>query len=215
MKTRYKKTFANIWDDLNLLPKHRIFTMEYCTNGFDKKKALSASGYKAGNTAASTILNNSNVQDAIKRYVDLVLGEGKIKLKKEIYDIWYKRAFYDPLMFYDVDGEPKITSLKDIPQEYRCVVDGVNKRYYGKDASRHVIELKLADREKALAWLDKYLGLTAEISKIEHSGTIENKSDMPVFNIKVIDTTTNNKVKADMEKMVQEQEADDKAKKGY
>jgi len=210
---KYKKTFAAIWQDLDLSPKKRMFVLEYCNNKFDKEKALAKLGY-VGNSAATTAsawINDSQVQEAIRRYVELILGEGKLRLKKEIFDVWLKRATYDPLMFYDINGEPKIKTLKDIPEEWRCVVDGIEKKYYGKDATTYTIVLKLADKEKALMWLDKFIGMTKEEANVQVNVS---SNEMPDLTINVLDTTSNNKVREQMEKLAIEEKKEKKKNNG-
>lgn len=66
------------------------------------------------------------------------------------------QATYDPSMFIDDKGKPKFNNWDEIPIKYRCCVEGIETRYYGKDADRAVTVIKLVDRKKAREELYKF-----------------------------------------------------------
>ena len=106
---------------------------------------------------ASLNKNKPNIKEAISRIIHHEQRNMQ-EYKKKLLDMLWKRANYNIDLFMDEDGEFK--TLKQIPKAWRCVVDGVEKKYYGKDAHVSVVVAKLADRDKAIDKLDKYINLT-------------------------------------------------------
>jgi len=164
-----------------------MFVHYYCENGFNAlqayRSAYSAPGKEipadqTAGTLGHLLLKNIQVQEGIHTYLESILAPSRTILEKQIFDTLWKRAFYDPSMFLDLDGEvrtiddpetgiARAIEFKDIPEEWRCVIDGIEKKYFGKDAVVYSIVLKLADRDKALDKLDKYIGMTKDTKVIE------------------------------------------------
>lgn len=149
-------------------PKHIKFAAEYMTNGMNAidaylkhvaRKNISERSMAAVAVEASRILRNPKIQDAIKEIFDIWLSEKKNKLEKEIIAALYARAFYDPTMFINADGSARIKDADQIPEKWRPAIDGIETRYYGKDADRKVVVWKLANRSQALLELSKYIKL--------------------------------------------------------
>ena len=186
-----------MWRELDLRPKELDFVFQYCTNGFDEKLARDKAGY------SKSIFTKEHVKKAIAIYMNAILAQKKPEVLDKVINVLYKRAFYDPFMFYDTDGQPKFSSLEEIDEEWRVVVDGIEQKYWGKDSETSSVVLKLADRNKAIQELTKILELSKEQIKIEGMNDISRDAGF-TFNLNVIDTTTSNALKTEMERIIEE-----------
>lgn len=87
------------------------------------------------------------------------------------------RATYDISFFLTPKGEMKIKTWEEVPEKYRCVIDGIEEKRYGKDGDQCTVVLKLADREKAMKELAKLLPSDqldiVEKLRIEHTGQLK------------------------------------------
>jgi hypothetical protein len=170
-KEPLKKTF-HLFDDLDLKPRQKLFVAYYCANHFNAYEAYIKAGYNtttegSAQASASILLRNPKIVEAMSRYIKDILAPCKSELEKRIYDVWFKRAFYDVKMFINDDGSPAFAGWDEIPEEWRVVVDGIETKAYGKDASVEKIVIKLANKENALDKLDKYIGMTRETNVLE------------------------------------------------
>lgn len=144
--------------------KHILFISHYITNGFNATDAYanSIARKNARRTSCAThgleTVKRPEIQDAIKIVIDKWLGEKKLKLEKEIIDRLYVKAFYSPEMFINPNGTARFKSWEDIPEKYRCCVEGIEVKYFGKNIGEKVV-IKLADQYRAMAELSKYIEL--------------------------------------------------------
>ena len=141
------------------------FIAHYITNGFNASLAVRDAGYITGSLNAANVLGcnmlkKPKIKRGLKLFFDDWIEEKKIKLEKEIIDTYYKRAFYDITTFRNNDGTFKF--LEDIPEEWRCCIDGIEERYFGKEADVKAIITKLPDREVSLRELGKWINLVEE-----------------------------------------------------
>lgn len=176
LKKLYKLSNAEIikitpyLDDIQ--PKLTIRQRKYAyfcvMNDFDKREAIKRAGYnvKTGKNREQRFLimacqneNKRNIQEAIARVCNHAI-KSKIIIEKKLFDLLWRRANYDIRTFQNSDGTFK--ELDEIPESWRCVIDGTEIKFYGKDAQRKVIISKLADRDKAIDKLDKYIQMTKE-----------------------------------------------------
>lgn len=146
--------------DLELNSREFRFVAIYCTNGFKGGPAYSKAGYRSKNNASrnansQNLLNRDKIQEAIKRFMEMLIQPYQEKFKVMLLDTYYRRAFYRVDSFYHEDGELK--NLEEIEEEEMVVIDGVDTKYFGKDAERKVISYKLADRSQALRTLWEYV----------------------------------------------------------
>lgn len=163
-----EKIGKSLYSDLKkqkLTPKQIKFIAIYLTNGHNGVRAVKEAGYNFKNynvcgVEANKLLKKPKINAAIKGVFDKWLDEKKTKLNKEIVDVLYKRAFYDITIFQTSLGKWK--KLEDIPKEWRCCIDGVEEKYYGKDAAQRSVILKMANKDIALDKLDKFTGLTRD-----------------------------------------------------
>lgn len=162
--------------DLKLKPKEILFIALYVSNNFKGTQAYidatkvkgKERSYGAMAVRASVLLGKDRVKAGVRLILDVLLGEKKVNLDKKIIETLEKRAFYDPQMFFRADGTPAFDNWEAIPEEWRCVVDSLERKYYGKDASTSVIVMKLADKDVALDRLSKYITLYKDSTEVEH-----------------------------------------------
>jgi len=102
---------------------------------------------------SSQIYAKLYIQEAIRRIQEALIRDLKFDLPQSIVEQLHVQATYDPSMFIDVEGRPLIKSLKDIPEKYRCCIEGIETKYYGKNADKKVTSIKLVDRDKARKYL--------------------------------------------------------------
>ena len=137
---------------LDLSLNEQKFVANYCANGFNGTDAIKKSGYKLGTKTASSmawqLLQKEEVNKAIKLFLDSVLKPFRDKLEYELLNIYYRRATFSVSTFFTPNGNAK--PLNDIPDEWHCCLDGVEKKHFGKDATRTVILYALPNRDASL-----------------------------------------------------------------
>jgi phage terminase small subunit len=152
--------------DKELTAKHKAFCNEYLTNGFNGTHAAIKAGYteSCATSTASEILTYPNVKEYIRITLDSVVGTMKDVLEKRIIETYYKRAFYDIAQFMNSDGEINIDDINEAG--FGCIIDGVKKAKTvttGENFDKvESAVYELADRDKALAQLTKYMNLINE-----------------------------------------------------
>lgn len=156
------------WRHLKLEAKYLKFAAEWLMNGHNATEAYVRHVARPGTKRdcacvdASRALARAEVQQAIKAVLEESIGKMKADLEDKILNTLWRRAFYDPAQFLTTDGEPKFNHLEDVPEEWRCCIESIESQYFGKDADQKVIKVKLADRDKAMDRLAKYIDLFRE-----------------------------------------------------
>lgn len=154
-QTEAKRIMPMDYHDLDLNLREYKFVAAYCSNNFKGGPAAAAAGYKGSKDTLRSLSwalqKRPNVMEAIKRFMDSVINPYKARLEYEVLDMYYKRAFFDICTFYDDAGY--IKPLDEIDAEWRCCIDGVEEKYFGKDATRRVCTYTLANRDAALRML--------------------------------------------------------------
>ncbi len=154
------------WEKLKLKPKEIKFLTIYINNGFNGTEAYlnsiarSGTSKEAAKTEGGYTLRKPHISKAFKLWKEMYIEVSKEMLEPAIVEQLKRRAFYDIAIFQDDDGEMR--PLSEIPEEWRCCVDGTERKYYGKDADVCVVVSKLADRDKAMEKLSKYIGMIEE-----------------------------------------------------
>lgn len=165
--TQARKIVPN-WRHLKIQARYLKFAAEWLLNGHNATDAYmrhcAAPGTmrSSATVEASRVLARTEVQQAIKFVLEESIGKIKADLEDKILNTLWRRAFYDPAQFLTTDGEPKFNHLEDVPEEWRCCIEGIESQYFGKDADQKVIKIKLADRDKAMDRLAKYIDLFRE-----------------------------------------------------
>ena len=153
------------------------FVANMVANGCNKEAAYMAAynvqtnKLDAENTQKlNALMRRSDIKQVLRSGIQTRMSEMLDNLDAKLLDTYITRAFYDPADFIDDSGEPY--SLSQIKPELRCVVDGVEKKYFGKDAEAYTITLKLANRDTALKTLSEYMGVIRPKAGIEITNTI-------------------------------------------
>lgn len=138
------------------------FVAEYLTNGNNGVQAILNSGmniksYNAAGVMANVYLKKHKIKEIIQRFIDNWLGVKEQIFKKKILQTLYARSFYDPARIIDATGKLKWESLDHMPEELRICIEGIETKFYGKDADAVVRITKLADRNKSIEMLMKAL----------------------------------------------------------
>ena len=152
---------------LGLSLKEIRFTAEYITNGFNAGKAWfyavdnKSTKQSTCYTKGCLLLKKEKIKKIIALFMQDFLEEKKGKLERQLVGRLTKMAFYDPSMFITPEGEPAFKDWEQIPEDYRCCVDGIKKSIHRlKDAcDRETIEITLIDRKWAMKELLNYLSL--------------------------------------------------------
>lgn len=164
-----KKIIGIDLSDLNLNARELKYVAAYCSNGFKSSEAARQAGYSSNRKEfsgayASEMNRRPKIAEAVKRFVDSVLGPYKLKLEYEVLDVYYKRAFYTVDKFYATNaaGDTNLIPLEQIPDEWKCCIDGVETRSTGGMNPILWNEYKLANRDTALQTLLKMVQLTSD-----------------------------------------------------
>jgi len=162
-----KKLTPYLNDIVGLNTRMRRFCWYYCFNGMNGADAAKKAGYKKKNKlnlaiVATQNINKLNIKEGIKRIFEVMIEVDKTGLEKKLFSTYFKRAFYDISVYQKDDGSYR--PLNEIPKEDRCVIDGIDTKYYGKDASVEVTILKLANRDRSMEQLAKYISMIKEVS---------------------------------------------------
>jgi hypothetical protein len=116
---------------------------------------------------ATKLLNKLYIQQAI----ELIEKDYQRKIKKYIPQSMLKQlvvqATYDPSMFFDPNGDVAFKTWNEIPVEYRCCVEGIETRAYGKNADTLITTIKLVKREEARKYLLRVCPGLLEAEKLE------------------------------------------------
>jgi len=159
--------------DLSLNNKEQIFVFVYAASGFkDAHKAYLSAGWRAKTrnilyNRSREVLHRDRVQEALKRVVHKIIAPYANQIEYNLYKILYTRAFYKISDFYTEDGE--IKPFSDIPEDLLYVIDGVKKRYFGKDAEKEIIEYQLPNRSESLRMIKEMVD--------QLKGTTQNTDD--------------------------------------
>ena len=166
----------------SLTEEELAFAAEMCINGCDQIKAYSTVHKITGEMSKeqyrnmSTILHDQRVRKAIRAGIQRKMADVLDNLDARLLNTYITRAFYDPMEFMDDDGDPK--PLSKIAPDNRCVIDGIEKKYYGKDADAYTVTYKLANRDTALKTLSEYINGVRPNSKMTLTETDDPTVDM-------------------------------------
>jgi len=157
--------------------KQRLFVINYVQNLGDLKSTMRAMGNTSENygVLAHQIMKRDKVQKAIAMFWEVVFGDKINNIPKTMVDQLYRRAFTQRSKYFTKEGRLKDgLELEDLgPDE--CIIDGIEQKYYGKDADVKVIVYKLADRNVAYRELQKLMGLniTKAANEVQTSGVLK------------------------------------------
>ncbi|MGD8707057.1 MAG: hypothetical protein PVI88_00050 [Nitrosopumilaceae archaeon] len=135
---------------------------------------------KARNVRISVKANELHSYPYIQQCVELIEKDHIKKIKKTLPQSMLEQlvihATYDPSMFFTPRGRVAFKTWEEIPEKYRCCVEGIETRAYGKDGNVRISTIKLVDRDKARKYLLQICPglLEAEKHEIIHKTIDEN-----------------------------------------
>jgi hypothetical protein len=162
--------------DIGLQDSDKAYLAEYIANGFNKKRAyLKVHPTVTERTAeveGSKYLRKPDIAKALSIILDAMIKETKDTLHYEILATYKARAFYELSDIFENPDDPDKDQKrirKDMEKQYKRVIDGVSPKGVGQGKTFQVIQVyKLADRDKALDQLTKYMQLIQD--KIDIKG---------------------------------------------
>lgn len=122
-----------------------------------------------------SLMQREDIKLAIRKGIQKRMSEALDNLDSKLLDTYITRAFYDPADFISDDGEPY--ALSEIRPELRCVVDGVEKKYFGKDADAFTITLKLANRDTALKTLSDFMSNVRPKAEVQVTSAVADNTE--------------------------------------
>lgn len=145
------------------LPQAR-FAAEYITNSFQGAQAYldavcPTATRKRASLQGARWLREPAVQTCIRMFTDCWLAEKRDSLEHDIIETLFAQAFYDPAQFITPEGAPAFDDWDTIPVGMRRCIEGIETKYYGKDADVKSTVLKLVNRSTALDRLAQYIAL--------------------------------------------------------
>lgn len=183
-------SLEKIRQDFSLNGKQLKFIESYVTNGGNKRKAFDEAGYSAATKNAyyvfiSNMMKKDHIQEAIKRYSALYIGERRKVIEKDVFRIAQLRATYDPRDFADLlvvrSQKEAAEKIKLLPESVAVCVDSFELIAHPKNPDLLQIKLKFANRDASIKLLSDLVGLkAAEKKEVHHTG-----SSMPMINITV------------------------------
>ena len=198
------------------------FAAEYLTNGFNATKAFkacSANVFKSENLPdsfaachGSDMLRVPVVQQLISGYTSAWLRGKAFELEHNLLTTLKALAFYDVSMFFNPDGTPKFRSWDEIPVELRRCIEGMEIKFYGRDANRSVLNITLAKRSEALKAISTYVSLMRTGPLAEHNNSTKMAADTELLlsalfaNGRKVDRRTPAQLRAEKVKETEKQE---------
>lgn len=179
------KKIIKKWQELELNPKEIKFLAEYINNGFNgtraylKTIARKGTCYSAAGAEATSTLKKVKIKLALDEWKQDFLNNVKNELEAKIIDNLMSRCFYDIEDYYYDDGVLK--PLSKLRREQRQAIDGVEVKYFGKDAVK-TVTYKLADKDKARLELEKYINLIKDSMDINIQTDLNEKLEETITN---------------------------------
>lgn len=143
------------------LPRQRLFVINYilCNGNAGRAALMSGCESKYYYVVAAKWMKEPKIQKAIQEFWEIVFGDKITKIERQMIDTLYRRAFTNRLKYFNEDGTMKDGITEETMGEDHVIIDGMERKYYGKDADVSVVVYKLADRDSALKQLQSLLGL--------------------------------------------------------
>lgn len=146
-------------------PRQRFFVINYVLAGGNASRAMALTDMKSKyySQQGARWLKQENVQNAIQEFWETVFADKINRIEKNLIDALYRRAFTNRWQYFNKDGTLKkdLVFPDDLGEDH-IIVDGIEKRFFGKDADREVVVYKLADRDFAFRQLQSLVGLDSK-----------------------------------------------------
>jgi len=172
-----KKFNYTCFDKLHLFEKQKQFIVVFMdAPHFGRKENIQKAYREVYNPStdnscrsnSSAMLAKSKIKEGILAYQKYSLLNHKIEVTSESIENLRRMANYSVTTFYRSNGDPK--GLDEIDAEWLICIDSIEVDYkVGKDFEKRIPKYKLCDRKKAMDSLQKLLGVSQEMEKIEVS----------------------------------------------
>jgi len=151
--------------------KQRLFVAGYLID-FNATQAAIRAGYskKTAFTIGHELLKKAYIHDEISAQIDTLLNEAKTTLKKQIFDYWIKRAFYDITEILNLKGELLLTEKELREKGLHVCIDGIEKKVNAQGEVN--IKYTFADKDKAVDMLQKYIQMIKEEQPVTPTNNI-------------------------------------------
>ena len=147
--------------DKGLEDKQEAFCREY-TQDFNATQAAIRAGYssRSAKQIGARLLSKDDVQKEISAQIETLLEQTKIPLKKQLFDFWMKRAFYDITELIDPKGVMKLSTEQIRKKGLQVCIDSINRKINSRGET--IITYQFADKDKAADMLQKYIQMIRE-----------------------------------------------------
>ena len=126
-------------------------------------------------TVAVKMMKDPRVINAIKEFWELLHHDKLNDIEKKLVDLYWRQAFSSRSKYFNLDGTLKKGVTYESLGEDECLVEGIEKKYFGRDADVETVVYKLADRTKAADALRRMTGLDINrISILDDKGLLTN-----------------------------------------
>lgn len=180
----------------------RCYAWYYVHNGGNKTDAYRRANFSIYNNGKRKLIPQQNISTStvttggnrmygyryIQECIALIREEITSKIKADMPTSLLEQlriqATYDPSMFINPDGSPAFSTWNEIPEEYRCCIEGISTSRYGKNYDIEKTVIKLVDRSQAREKLLKLAPglLEPDIVHIKHT-TIDEDGKEVGFNV--------------------------------
>lgn len=140
----------------SLTPKQQRFVAEYLVDLNGKQAAIRA-GYspKTAEAQAARLLSNVKVQDAVRDAMAKRERRTEVTADRVLREL-AAIGFYDIADYAEINGGSVILkATADIPRDKRAAIAGIKETQSG-------VEVKMADKLKALELIGRHLGMYAD-----------------------------------------------------
>ena len=178
---------SKVLDGLRLTQNQRRFIIKFCNPESsyynDKHGSYIDAGYTASNKKAlianvAKLLGKEKIKEGIRRYQKEMINSKKLEISSETITMLRKRATYDVSTFYNDDGTVK--PLSNIPHEWHCCIDEVQRTLKGATASGVELKYSLCHRDKAMSALTSLLQIQKALDDQANSSSVSNAMNMQV-----------------------------------
>lgn len=141
------------------------FAACYISNGLNiaqaYRDALGNQSLKSSTASSngSALLRAPEVRDLLAQYTNNFIQGEKDKLEPKILKTLVARAFWDPKDYFSPEGQPLFSDWSEVPEAARMAIESITLSYFGKNADRSAVEMKMANRHQSLAMLAQYVAM--------------------------------------------------------
>lgn len=176
VKKKVEHPYLVLSPELKLNNREKMFIIEYCSNGFRLAEAAEAAGFKAKinndrvrfDYVGARIMRKPAIKKAIADFLSNAIDTAKGRLEYQLLKYYHTRAFYNPAEIINDEGE-LLKPLTELGHLAICV-EGIIKKYHNMgDTNVTTTIIKLADREKAMSQLAKYVDMVKDVNLHNHN----------------------------------------------